>query len=596
MADATAPQPLASGLASFSVTAAGTALANITALTISKGINRICEARVTLSDGDPATSATLQSAADSLSAGAAVEIQLGYDNTNSVVFKGIIVEVSISSQGTQGMLATIVCKDEAIKMTGGRQVLPFTAQATSDTLTQVVGTYSGLTAVIASTSGVQQNMVQFNRSDWDFLVTQAEANGQIVLNDQAKISTVKLSTSGQPVASLVYGTNVISFDLRLDARTQFSSVVAKSWSVEQQATLSATANAPGFTTQGSVTSSTQATAVGQSTYTIRTAANVDQTTLQALADAYLAKRTLALVQGTVDMPGNTLVVPGSLVSLDRLGTSFNGTGFVAGVVHLVENGTWTTTATLGTDAEWFAERHPDVLTPMAAFNGAAGPEGLYSAVVKAIQPDSDGEFQVQVTVAALADAVLWVRLALPYASSGLGMYFFPEVGDEVVLGFFGADVRYPVILGSLYSKGRAPAYTPDEKNTKKAIVTSSKLTIEFDEDKKVLTLKTPGGNSLVISDDKKGLTLTDQQNNTITMSDSGVVLVSKSALKLTADQDITIESTSGNVTIKATQDLKAQGLNINASADAQLVLQSNATAELSASAETTIKGAMVMIN
>lgn len=593
---ATAPLPFSTGLVSFSVTAAGQTLANVVSITITKAINRICEARVMLVDGDPATSATLQSEADSLSAGDAVEIQVGYDTKNEVIFKGIIVEVGISARDAQGMLATVVCKDEAVKMTGGRRVLPFADQTMSDTLTQLVGTYGGLTANLAATTGVQPNVVQYNRSDWDFLVTQAEANGQVVLNDQANISTVKLSTAGSPVVALVYGTNVNSFDLRLNARHEFTSVVAKSWSVAQQATLTATANAPSLTTLGSITSSQQASALGQSTYTIRTAADVDQATLQALADAYLAKRVLALVQGTIEMPGTSLVVPGSLVSLDRLGTHFNGTGFVAGVTHAIEGGSWTTTATLGTDAEWFTERHPDVLLPQAALNNTAGIEGLYSAVVKATQPDADGEFRVQVTVAALADAVLWVRLALPYASSGLGMYFFPEVGDEVVLGFFGADVRYPVILGSLYSKSRTPAYAPDEKNTKKALVTSSQLTLEFDEDKKVITLKTPGGNSVVISDDAKGLTLTDQQGNSLTMSSSGLALVSKSALKLTADQDITIESTTGSVTLKAAQDLKAQGLNLSAAATTQLVLQSNGTAELSAGLETTVKGVLVKIN
>jgi len=37
----------------------------------------------------------------------------------------------------------------------------------------------------------------------------------------------------------------------------------------------------------------------------------------------------------------------------------------------------------------------------------------------------------------------------------------------------------------------------------RAIVTRSKLKIEFDEDKKVTTIETPGGNKIVLSDEDK---------------------------------------------------------------------------------------------
>lgn len=590
------------GLVSFTVSSGGEELSNldgiyqIESVHVSKGINRISEARLELLDGDPATGLFPVSDAATFVPGTAVAIQAGYDNTNALIFKGIVVSVGLRAEGEQGSRLVVTCKDEAVKMSGGRAVLPFPDQTASDAIKTVVGAYSGVSASIAVTSAPQPNLMQYNRSDWDFVVTQAEANGQVVVSDQNKLATVKLATDASPVVTLQYGTNVYSFDLTINARTQFGAVKAESWSSEEQKTISVTANDPGLNTPGNLKSGELATAVGQATYTLRTAANVDEASLQALADAQRARLALAKVQGTVEMAGTSLVVPGSMVSLDGLGARFNGNGYVTGVAHSLVDGGWRTQITLGTDEQWFGERHPDVVPPTGGQNVASGAQGLYSAVVKATQPDPDSGFRVQVTVAALADAELWVRLAQPYASSGLGMYFYPEVGDEVVLGFFGDDARYPVILGSLYSKGRAPAYTPDEKNTKKAIVTSSKLTVEFDDENKVLTLKTAGGNQLVITDKDKGLVLTDQQGNTITMSDAGLTLVSKSALKLTATNDISIESSGGNVNIKAGADVKMQGLNVNATATTQLALKSSGTAELSAGMQTTVKGVMVMIN
>jgi hypothetical protein len=48
--------------------------------------------------------------------------------------------------------------------------------------------------------------------------------------------------------------------------------------------------------------------------------------------------------------------------------------------------------------------------------------------------------------------------------------------------------------------------------------------------------------------------------------------------------------------LKSTTDLKAEGLNVELKAKMGLKAQGSATAEISASGTTTVKGAMVMIN
>ncbi|WP_459613983.1 phage baseplate assembly protein V [Dickeya oryzae] len=58
---------------------------------------------------------------------------------------------------------------------------------------------------------------------------------------------------------------------------------------------------------------------------------------------------------------------------------------------------------------------------------------------------------------------LWARLASYYASSGIGAQFMPEVGDEVILGYFNNNPSDPVILGSLYSSKNPPPVTPEAK-------------------------------------------------------------------------------------------------------------------------------------
>src|ERR1035441_10767335 len=43
------------------------------------------------------------------------------------------------------------------------------------------------------------------------------------------------------------------------------------------------------------------------------------------------------------------------------------------------------------------------------------------------------------------------RMMMPSAGSKRGVYWMPEVGDEVVVAFEGSDSNSPIILGALYN-------------------------------------------------------------------------------------------------------------------------------------------------
>ena len=64
---------------------------------------------------------------------------------------------------------------------------------------------------------------------------------------------------------------------------------------------------------------------------------------------------------------------------------------------------------------------------------------------------------------------------------------------------------------------------------------------------------------------------------------------------MTSPKDIKIEA-KGKISIKATQDLTMEGMNVTAKAQANLKAEGQAVAELSTSAIAKVKGSMVMIN
>ncbi|PJJ60780.1 type VI secretion system tip protein VgrG [Hymenobacter chitinivorans] len=583
-------------LVTYRILADGTEISDafvVESLEVYKGVNRISTAFIHIHDGSPSDEDFPISDSATFLPGTAITLQAGYHTEDTTIFQGIIVKHGIEVREGQAPMLVLECRDTAVKMTVGRKSQVFADSTDSAAISQIIGTY-GLSTAVDSTSTTHASLVQYYCSDWDFIVARAETNGLVVLSEQGKLTVTKPDPSATAALTLTYGDALFSFALQLDASSQYKSVTSQGWDYKNQQMLEATAATPSATGPGNVTSATLAAVVSPDAYTLQTSAALDQPSLQSWANALQLKSVLAKVRGTVKFPGTALVKPGSVVELKGLGARFNGAAYVSEVTHLIADGNWTTEVGLGLDEQWFTERNPDLNNTPAGI--VPGVQGLYNAIVTKIDSDPDNQFRVQVTVPIMQNKTLWARLGLPYASSGNGLYTFPEVSDEVILGFFNNDPQFPVILGSLYSSGRAPGYTPDEKNATKAWTTPNKLTIEFDDEKKVITIKTPGNNQLIISDDAKGITLSDQNNNKIELSSSGILLQSAGSIQLKAQTDVQAEASTGNVALKATQKLSLQGLEVEGTAQTQLKMSGAASAELSASGQTTVRGAMVMIN
>ena len=226
-----------------------------------------------------------------------------------------------------------------------------------------------------------------------------------------------------------------------------------------------------------------------------------------------------------------------------------------------------------------------------------GLQGLHAAVVRKLDGDPLKEYRIQIELPWMdgKNKLLWARLSTMYATNASGNFFLPEPNDEVVVGFMNEDPGHPVILGGIYGAKHKPPYEYEAKNNMKAIVTREKMRIEFNEEKKVITISTPGKNTVEISDDDKHIKLTDQNKNEIVMNSSGISLSSAKDITLKAKGAITIDATS-KISATAKQDVSLEGLNVNMQAKVSATVKGNAMAELSASGQTTVKGAMVMIN
>ena len=196
---------------------------------------------------------------------------------------------------------------------------------------------------------------------------------------------------------------------------------------------------------------------------------------------------------------------------------------------------------------------------------------LYGVTVGVVtnNQDPDGLGRVKVKLPWLSDDVEshWARVVTPMAGNDRGLFFLPEVDDEVLVAFEHGSPEFPYVLGALWNgKDKAPESNDDGENNMRTIKSRSGHVVRLDDtdgSEKIEIVDGSGANSIVIS----------TADNTIT---------------ITADADITIESGSGKLI------LSGNGIEIKSQTGVKV--EAGANMDLKASGQLNIKGSTVNIN
>lgn len=182
-------------------------------------------------------------------------------------------------------------------------------------------------------------------------------------------------------------------------------------------------------------------------------------------------------------------------------------------------------------------------------------------------PEDQGRVKVRFPWLSDEDESHWARLVTLMAGNERGIYFLPEIDDEVLVAFLHGDIRFPYIIGALWNgKDLPPANNSDGENNIRVIKSRSGHVIILNDEEGKEKIE-------IIDKSKKNSIIFDTANNTIT---------------ITTDKDITLSASQG--TIK----LDAQKIEMNSSAETKI--EAGAGMEVKASATMNIEGATVNIN
>jgi uncharacterized protein involved in type VI secretion and phage assembly len=166
-----------------------------------------------------------------------------------------------------------------------------------------------------------------------------------------------------------------------------------------------------------------------------------------------------------------------------------------------------------------------------------------------------------------ADESHWARIATPMAGKERGIYFLPEVDDEVLVAFEHGDARFPYVIGALWNgKEPPPAKNEDGKNNLRIIKSRSGHMIKLNDEK--------GKETIEIIDNR--------EKNSI------VIDTVKNAITITSDKDISLSAPKGTIKLEAS--------NIEIKSSTGVKIDAGTKMDVRAGATMTIKGVTVNIN
>jgi phage protein D len=171
----------------------------VISIDIRREVNRIPSARLALVDGDAAERRFPISDTKVFEPGTMIEIRLRYDGAteDTTVFFGRVMGHGVEADREDFRL-WVELKDVAIKLTQVRNGKVFRQQTDADVIRSIIQAAGLKIGELSPTQPEHPEMVQFYCTDWDFILSRADAYGLLVVVNDGEFSLRKIDLQGQP--------------------------------------------------------------------------------------------------------------------------------------------------------------------------------------------------------------------------------------------------------------------------------------------------------------------------------------------------------------------------------------------------------------
>lgn len=496
------------------------------------------------------------------------EIEIAAETQEGESFDLIKGEITALEPAYQeGMLARLVVRgyDKSHRLYRETKSSAHLNKKDSD-LAEEIAQAAGLQTEVQTTSIVYDHIYQDNQSDLTFLRNRAWRIGYECFVSDGKLFFRK-PTSESSNLTLTWGQDLLSFHPRMTLAEQVDEVVVKGWDVNSKSPIVGRAQSGNLypNIEESQDGAGWASQFGSGKLIIVNHPVVSQSEADALAAARLDEISGAFVQAEGVALRHPDIKAGQKITLEALGNRFSGTYLVTNANHVYSAEGFKTTfgvrgARKGLLTEQMGQHQSD--------NRWLGV--VIAVVTNTTDPDKMGRVKVKYPWITDDAESYWARVVGIGAGAGRGMFFMPEVGDEVLVAFEHGDFSRPYIIGGLWNGADQPP--PDAQNAgagdepKMRMIRSHNghQISMYDTAENKVEIITEGGHQIVLDDANRNILIKSGGGLSITLDDgsSKITLESGNEVEIISTGNMKIQS-SGNMDLQASGQVNIKGAMIN---------------------------------
>jgi phage protein D/phage baseplate assembly protein gpV len=488
----------------------------------------------------------------------------------------------------------------------------------------IVNDAGGLASAKVDLSGLSSMrysyVMQYNQSDWEFLWARAQLFGYQVYADGPLLNFVKADAirSLIPPADLKWGHNLKKFEPRMVALGQVTGAEAYGWDVGAKKVVTGNSSSDSSKTSAKNVGAgvTGSAAVKKAFFSsskdiviepmIRTAGQA-----KTIAGALFEKNQSRFVRASGELVlGDPYLLAGTRVKIKGVGDKFSGSYYVTEARHIWNRDGYTVKFQV-------SGRNPYTIRHLLqgkepALNRINGV--VVGVITNLKDPEKLGRVQVKYPwMPKLNGADLssnWARLTITGGGKDRGIFFTPEVNDEVLVAFEHGDPSFPFIVGVLWNKtdkppvGTAEIVSGSGEVNQRIVRSRSGHTIILDD--------TKGKEQIIIQDKtaKNSITINSKDNSMTIKTEGDFIIQAGGKFTVTSKSDFSVKSQAKGA-IEATSSMEVKGqsatvkagsseLGLQASGAAlkgmKVDVQANTQASIQGNAMVQIQGGIVKIN
>lgn len=313
------------------------AMANLISLAVEEDTVGLCWCEATFTNwgtrqGRPAY---LYLSRDRLDFGTELSVSFGTGGSEREVFVGKISALQADYPADTVARATILAEDGLQGLRMARRTRTFSDSSTADIAAQIAREH-GLTAQVDLDGPNRTVAAQVNQSDLAFVRGLARGDDGEVWLDGTSLHVARRPDRHQGAVSLRYGSDLLSFSVRADLSHQVSELAVTGWSVADKGAVNESADSGALGAElGTLTGGSRVLddSLGARRERVVRAMPLASDDARAWAKAAYLERARRFVCGSGTTGGTPAARVGATLTLDGLGTVFNGDYYVSRARH-----------------------------------------------------------------------------------------------------------------------------------------------------------------------------------------------------------------------------------------------------------------------